>query len=164
MTLELAQKTEEIRCYHAEQVVVINQIRELVGYPGEIVNKAHLYDKLIETVEVFPVDEGPVKGNSKAPAPVRTPKADDGFRLAQITYGWGVQSGRRGGAHPTAQATPRPSQAAGASRQHESGKALDRKRTLEPERVRSPPIWRKSTDGSTRSGRVQSLMPDRAQL
>ena len=51
MTLELAQKTEEIRRYHAEQVVVINRVRELVGYPGEIVNKAHLYDKLMETAE-----------------------------------------------------------------------------------------------------------------
>lgn len=34
-----------------EQTVVLNQVRELVGHPGEIVNKAHLYDKLIETAE-----------------------------------------------------------------------------------------------------------------
>ena len=51
MTLELAQKTKEIRRYHAEQVVVTNRVRELVGYPKEIVNKAHLYDKLMETTE-----------------------------------------------------------------------------------------------------------------
>ena len=49
MTLELAQKTEEIRRDHAEQAVVINRVWELIGYPGEIVNKAHLHDKLMET-------------------------------------------------------------------------------------------------------------------
>ena len=51
MTLELAQKIEEIRHYHEEQAVVINRVRELVGYPGEIVNKAHLYDKLMEMAD-----------------------------------------------------------------------------------------------------------------
>ena len=49
MTLELAQKSKEIRRYHAEQTVVQNRVQELVGHVGEIVNKAHLYDKLIET-------------------------------------------------------------------------------------------------------------------
>ena len=44
MNRELAQKSEEIRKYHAEQVVVLSRVRELVGHPGEIVNKAHLYD------------------------------------------------------------------------------------------------------------------------
>ena len=51
MTLELAQKTEDICRYHVEQVVVINRVRELVRYPGEIVNKAHLYDKLMKTAD-----------------------------------------------------------------------------------------------------------------
>ena len=51
MTLELVQKSEEIRRYQAEQTVVLNRVRELVGHLGEIVNKAHLYDKLMETVD-----------------------------------------------------------------------------------------------------------------
>ena len=51
MTLELVQKSEEICHYHVEQAVVLNQVRELVGHRGEIVNKAHLYDKLMETAD-----------------------------------------------------------------------------------------------------------------
>jgi hypothetical protein len=51
MTQELSQKNEEIRKYHAEQVVVFSRIRELVGHPGEIVNKARLYDQLVESEE-----------------------------------------------------------------------------------------------------------------
>ena len=46
MTQELSQKSEEIWKYHAKQAVVFNQIRELVGHLGEIVNKAHLYDRI----------------------------------------------------------------------------------------------------------------------
>jgi len=49
MTLELSLKSGEIRKYHAEQTVVFNWIRELVGHPGEIVNKARLYDQLVES-------------------------------------------------------------------------------------------------------------------
>jgi hypothetical protein len=49
MAKELGQKNEEIRKYHAEQTVVFNQIRELVGHPGEVVNKARLYDQLVES-------------------------------------------------------------------------------------------------------------------
>ena len=51
MTQELSQKSEEIRKYHAEQVVVFSRIRELVGHPAEIVNKAHLYDRMMESGE-----------------------------------------------------------------------------------------------------------------
>ena len=63
---------------------------------------------------------------------------------------------------PAAQATPGPSQAAKTSRPQESGKALDRERTLELERIRSPPIRTKSTKCCARSGQVQSSMPERA--
>jgi hypothetical protein len=58
---ELGQNNEEIRKYHAEQAVVFNQIRELVGHPGEVVTKAQLYDRLAEardptsTKHVIPV-------------------------------------------------------------------------------------------------------------
>ena len=44
MTQELSQKSEEIRKYNAKQAVVFSDMWELVGHPGEIVNKAHLYD------------------------------------------------------------------------------------------------------------------------
>lgn len=48
MTIELADKTEEICRYHAEKTVVLNGVRDLVRNPSEVVNKAHLYDKLME--------------------------------------------------------------------------------------------------------------------
>jgi hypothetical protein len=51
MLEELSQKSEEIRKYHAEQTVVFSRIRELIGHPGEIVNKARLYDQLVESGE-----------------------------------------------------------------------------------------------------------------
>ena len=51
MTRELAQKSEEIRKYQAEQAVVLSQVRELVGHSGEVVNKAHLYDQLMESTD-----------------------------------------------------------------------------------------------------------------
>ena len=31
--------------------MVLSQARELVGHPGEVVNKAHLYDQLMELVD-----------------------------------------------------------------------------------------------------------------
>jgi hypothetical protein len=49
MAKELGQKNKEIRKYHAEQTVVVTQIRELIGHPGEIVDNAQLYDQLVES-------------------------------------------------------------------------------------------------------------------
>jgi uncharacterized coiled-coil DUF342 family protein len=51
MTRELTQKNEEIRRYKAKQTVVLSKVRELVGHPGEMVNKAHLYDQLLESAD-----------------------------------------------------------------------------------------------------------------
>ena len=51
MTQELSQKSEEIRKYHVEQAVVFSRIRELVGHPGEVINKAHLYDQIMESAD-----------------------------------------------------------------------------------------------------------------
>jgi hypothetical protein len=51
MTQELTQKSEEIRKYQAEQTVVLSRVRELVGHPAEVVNKVHLYDQLMESVD-----------------------------------------------------------------------------------------------------------------
>ena len=49
MSEELGQNSEEIRKYHAEQTLVFSRIRELIGHPSEIVNKARLYDQLVES-------------------------------------------------------------------------------------------------------------------
>ena len=49
MAQELSQKSEEIRKYHAEHAVVFRGIRELVGQPAEMANKARLYDQLVES-------------------------------------------------------------------------------------------------------------------
>ena len=49
MSEELGQKSEELRRYHAEQSVAFCRIRELVGNPAEVVNKTHLYDRLLTT-------------------------------------------------------------------------------------------------------------------
>ena len=48
MAQELSHKSEEIREYHAKHAVVFSRIRELVGHPSETVNKARLYDQLVE--------------------------------------------------------------------------------------------------------------------
>ena len=44
MSAELAVKSEEVRQFHADQEYVLNQIRYLVGQPGDVVNKARLFD------------------------------------------------------------------------------------------------------------------------
>ena len=51
MTQELTQNNEDIRRYHVEHAVVLTRVRELVGHPGEVVNKAHLYDQLMESAD-----------------------------------------------------------------------------------------------------------------
>ena len=54
ITQELSRKSEEIRKYHAEQAVVFQRIRELIGQPAEAVTKARLYDHIIESGD--PID------------------------------------------------------------------------------------------------------------
>lgn len=51
MTQELTQKSKEIKNYQVEQTAVLSKVRELVGHSEEIVNKAHLYDQLMESVD-----------------------------------------------------------------------------------------------------------------
>ena len=48
MTQELRHKNEVIRKCHVEQAVVFSRIQDLVGHPGKVVNKTHLYDQLME--------------------------------------------------------------------------------------------------------------------
>ena len=54
MAQELSRKNEEIRKYHAEQAVVFQRIRELIGQPAKAVTKARLYDHIIESGD--PID------------------------------------------------------------------------------------------------------------
>ena len=49
LTQEFSQQSEEIRTYHAEQAMVFSRIRELVGHPGEVVNKAYHYDLMMKS-------------------------------------------------------------------------------------------------------------------
>ena len=52
MAQELSHKSKEIRKYHAEPTLVFSRIQELVGHPGETVNKALMYDQLMESGEL----------------------------------------------------------------------------------------------------------------
>ena len=49
MMHELTQKSEEIQKYHAEQVVALSP--GIHGSSGEIIDKAHLYDQLMQSAE-----------------------------------------------------------------------------------------------------------------
>ena len=48
---ELTHKSKEIRKYQAEPIMVLSRVWELVGHPGEVVNKAHLYDQVMESTD-----------------------------------------------------------------------------------------------------------------
>ena len=153
MTLELAQKNEEIRCYQAEQIVLLNRVWELVGHPGEIVNKAHLYDKLMETadssssrqtLQILVKYSRSIKGMLKEIQKLMPPRGPSRQMTDQ-----GLPGSPTAGIYkvigevelvPSTQATAGRSQAARTSRQQDSGTASDHEKTPEPERVRSPPI------------------------
>ena len=51
MTQELTHNSKEIRKYQAEQTMVLSKVWEFVGHAGEVVNKAHLYDQLMESAD-----------------------------------------------------------------------------------------------------------------
>ena len=51
MIQKLSHKNNGIRTYHMGHVMAFSQIRELVGHPEEVVNKAHLYDQLIVSAD-----------------------------------------------------------------------------------------------------------------
>src|ERR1700738_1401211 len=163
MTQELSQKSEEIRKYHAEQAVLFSRIRELVGHPAEIVNKAHLYDRMMESGkpasarQVLPilvkysrmmkdllaeiqkvVPPGGTPRRVLYPGPPGSPTGTLYEVVGEVAL---VQN------PPTTAGT---SQQGGGSRPVSSGRA--------PERTHSPQVRRKST-GSVRSRRGQSPVP-----
>ena len=51
ITQEPTQKSKDIRKYQVEETVVLSRVRELMDHSGEVVNKAHIYDHLIETAD-----------------------------------------------------------------------------------------------------------------
>ena len=116
---------------------------------------------LVDSSQVFEVDERPVEGDNRSSCPSRGPprRMTDSGLPGSPTAGIYEAVGEVE-LVPSAQATAGPNQAAGTSRQHESGRALDREKTPKSERVRSPPIQRESTECSARSGQVQSPMPE----
>ena len=49
MAQKLDYKSEKIRKYHAEKAVVFKRIQELIGQPAEAINKAQLFDQLMQS-------------------------------------------------------------------------------------------------------------------
>ena len=163
MADELVQKSEEILKYHAEQTVIFGRIRELVGHPGEIANKARLYDQLVESGD-------PVSARQTIPILVKYSRMMNNLfaDIQKILPPSGtprrvLYQGPPGSptgtlyeevgkvaivADPPAAAEP--SQQAGGSRPGSSEK--------DPERPRSSGARQKST-GSVRTGRGQSPAP-----
>ena len=159
MPEELGQKSEELRRHHAEQLVAFRRIRELVGNPAEVVNKAHLYDRLTATGD-------PVSARQTIPILVkysRTMKAllaeiqkvvPPGHTPMRVLYQGAPGSPTRTmyevvGEVPLVQNPPtvaRTSQQEGGTRPSSSGR--------DPSGTRSG-VRRKST-GSVRTGRDQS--------
>jgi hypothetical protein len=169
MTRELTQKSEEIRRYKAEQTVVLGKVRELVGQPGEVVNKAHLYDQLLESADPASARQTlqilvkysrtmkdllkeiqkimPPRGTPRRildPGPPGSPTATLYEAIAEVEI------------VPAAQTGVGPSQPAGISGLQESGRVPEREPTPVPEPTRSTQVRWKSTEWSASSSRGQS--------
>ena len=169
MTQEPSQKSEEIRKYHAEQAVVFSRIRELVGHLGEMVNKARLYDQMMESGEPASARQTipilvkysrmmkdllaeiqkvvPPSGTPRRVLYQGPPRSPTGTLYEVVGEVALVHN------PPTAAG---PSQQGGGSRPASSGRAPERSGSSE--RTRSSQVRRKST-GSIRSGRGQSPIP-----
>ena len=159
MTHELTQKSEEIQKYHAEHRVVQSRVRELVGHPGEVVNKAHLYDKLMESLDPSSARQtlqillkysrsmkDLLKGTQKLMPPCGTPMrmldpGPPGSPTATL-----YEDIREVELVPTSQVGPGPSQLAGTPKPPGSRNVPEREKTPVPERTRSSQVRRKSTE------------------
>jgi hypothetical protein len=168
MTKELSQKSEEIRRYKAEQTEVLSKVRELVGQPGEVVNKAHLYDQLLESVDPASAWQTlqilvkysrtmkdllaeirkilPPRGIPRRildPGPPGSPTATLYEAIAEVEI------------VSAAQASAKPSQPAGTFGLQESGKVSERPPTPVPEPTPSTQVRRKNTERFAKSSRGQ---------
>ena len=174
MTQELTQKSEEYRKYHAEHAVVLSRVRELVGHPGEIVNKAHMYDQLMESADpasarqTLPIlvtysrtMKDMLKEIQKLLSPSGTPRrmlypAPPGSPTGTLYEVIGEVE-----LVPASQVGAGPSQQACISKVPKSGRVPNRDKSLVPERTRSSQARMNSTERSARSGRGQLPNPDK---
>ena len=173
MTRELAQKSEEIRKFQAEQIVVLSQVRELVGHPKEVINKAYLYDQLMESAD-------PSSARQTLPILVKYSRTmKDLLKEIQMLLPDGtprrmLYPGPPGSLTGTlyevigevelvlaSHAGAGPSQPDKTSHPLESGRVPDRGKTPVPEQAHSSLVRRKSTERSSRSRQGQS--PHRGQ-
>jgi hypothetical protein len=163
MAEKLGQKSEEIRKYHAEQTVVFARIWELIGHSGKIVNKARLYDQLVEsgepvsarqTISIL-VKYSRMMNNLFAEIQKVVPPCET---LRRVLY-QGPPGSPTGTLYEEVgkvalvqnpPMTTEPSQQGGGSGPGSSGK--------DPESTRSSQARRKNT-GSTKTGRGQSPVP-----
>ena len=174
MTQELAQKSEEIRRYQAEQTVVLNRVRDLVGHPGEIVNKAHIYDKLMETADPSSVWQTlqilvkyslSMKDQLKEIQKLLPPRETRRWMLDPCPPGSPTTTFYKviGEVQlvPTSQAVAEPNHSARTSMQSKSGRVLEREHTPVPERIRSSQVRRKRTERLARLRGAQSPVAKR---
>ena len=152
----------------------LSRVREWVGHPGEVVNKAHLYDQLMESadpsaarqtlqilVKYSRSKKDLLKEIQKLMPPRGTPRrmldlGPPGLPTATLYEVVGEVE-----LVPTAQAGVGPSQPVGTPRPQESRRVSDREKTHVPEQTRSSQVCRTSTERSARAGRGQSPNPDR---
>ena len=160
MSEELGQKSEELWKYHAEQSLAFSRIRELVGNRVEIVNKAHLYDRMMATGDpasarqTFPIlvkysrtMKDILAEIQKVVPPGHTPR--------QVLY-QGAPGSPTGTLHEVVGEVPlvqNPPTFAGPSQQEGGTRPSSSRRA--PSGSRSAKVRRKST-GSVRTGRDQS--------
>ena len=163
MADELARKSEEIGEHQAEQTAVIDRVRELVGHPGEIANKARLYDQLVASGDsvsarqVIPILVKYARMTSnlfadiqKILPPAGTPRRVLYAGPPRSPTGTLYEEVGKVAIMTDPPTAAEPSQQAGGSRPGSSGQ--------NPERPRSSGARLKST-GSARTGRGQSSGP-----
>jgi hypothetical protein len=169
MTRELTQKSEEIRRYKAEQTVVLSKVRELVGHLGDVVNKAYLYDQLLEstdpasarqTLQILVKYSRTMKDLFKEIHKILPPRGTPKWILDLGPPGLPTTTLYEAIAEvelvPTFQTEAGPNQPAGTPGPQESRRIPEREKTHVPEPTRSTQVRRKSTERSAKSSRRQS--------
>ena len=159
----------KFRKYQAEQAVVLNRVWELVGHLGEVVNKAHLYDQLMESADPSFAQQTlhilvkysrsmkdllkeiqkllPPSGTPKRvlyPGPPGSPTGTLYEVIGQVELVSASQVGAGS------------NQPAGTFKPPKSGRFLDQENTPVPERTRSSQVRRNSTEWLAKFGRGQS--------